>query len=78
MGVWILLYSSFFDRCSTELREVTLVEKLFVLTELYRKWKIPIDLLQFKFDIMEDKTYPVPEDGAFIYGLFLEGARWSR
>lgn len=27
---------------------------------------------------MEDKDYNSPDDGAFIYGLYLEGARWCR
>ena len=27
---------------------------------------------------MEDKDYNQPDDGAFVYGLYLEGARWCR
>jgi len=43
-----------------------------------RRWKIPIDLLTFTYQVMEDKDYNQPDDGAFVYGLYLEGARWCR
>jgi len=44
-----------------------------------RKFKIPIDHIDFDFDIRDkdgDCSEP-PSDGVYCKGLFLEGARWS-
>ncbi|CAH0561300.1 unnamed protein product [Brassicogethes aeneus] len=44
-----------------------------------RKHKIPIDKLTFDFEIMQtENIFNVPKDGAYIYGLFTDGARWDR
>lgn len=44
-----------------------------------RKNKIPIDLLGYDFEMQGDR-HPTKalEEGAFVYGLFLDGARWDR
>ncbi|KAL5267409.1 hypothetical protein ACHWQZ_G004450 [Mnemiopsis leidyi] len=45
-----------------------------------RKYKIPIDLLGFQFEVIKETESEVekPEDGVLVNGLFLEGCRWSQ
>jgi dynein heavy chain len=46
-----------------------------------RKNKIAIDRLNFSFNIKDDRTYKdikeKPEDGCYIYGMYLEGCKWD-
>jgi len=42
-----------------------------------RKYKIPIDLLTFDFEIINHAILEKPIDGSYIYGLYLESARWN-
>ncbi|XP_030655837.1 dynein heavy chain 3, axonemal [Nomascus leucogenys] len=45
-----------------------------------RKYTIPIDHIGFEFEVTPQETVMEnnPKDGAYIKGLFLEGARWDR
>nr|CAD7394770.1 unnamed protein product [Timema cristinae] len=42
-----------------------------------RKCVISIDSIDFNFKVLEQIPTTRPEDGCYIYGLFLEGARWD-
>lgn len=42
--------------------------------------EIAIDKLSFSFNVLDDSKETIKQpaaDGVFIYGLFLEGARWE-
>lgn len=51
-----------------------------VLQTHSRRYKTPINKLSFKFKVMDidlERLRDEPRDGVYIYGLFLEGARWD-
>uniref|UniRef100_A0A8C7GW60 Dynein axonemal heavy chain 3 n=1 Tax=Oncorhynchus kisutch TaxID=8019 RepID=A0A8C7GW60_ONCKI len=45
-----------------------------------RKYTIPIDFIGFEFEVTKQETHMEnkPDDGAYVKGFFLEGARWDR
>lgn len=52
-----------------------------ILQNYARKYSFPIDTVSFSFvlrDDMSDTHNIKPEDGSYIHGLFLEGARWDK
>jgi dynein heavy chain len=53
-----------------------------VLQTHARQYRIAIEKLDFAFEIMEqegpEEIEGKPEDGVYIYGLYIEMARWDR
>lgn len=51
------------------------------LQNFARRYKIAVDLLSFDYLIKDDMTHKdvtgKPEDGVFIYGIYMEGCKWD-
>jgi dynein heavy chain len=51
------------------------------LQNFARKYVIAIDKIGFEFKVLDHMTYQEvkekPEDGCYLYGIYLEGARWD-
>lgn len=51
------------------------------LQNFARKYKVEIDLLSFEFKVLDLmnplNVYERPVDGCYVYGMYLEGARWN-
>lgn len=52
-----------------------------ILQNYARKYQFPIDTVSFSFVMRRESVEELdtkPTDGCYIYGLFLEGARWNK
>jgi dynein heavy chain len=52
-----------------------------VLQTHSRRYKIAIDTLVFRTEVLDrsaDALHEPPKNGVYIYGVFLEGARWDQ
>merc|ERR1712060_816884 len=48
------------------------------LQNFARKFRLPIDTLVWTFQVLKkaQTEFETPESGCFVYGLFMDGARW--
>jgi len=47
------------------------------LQNFARRFTIPIDEIVFDFEFIDSEPEVKPKDGAYVYGLFIEGAKWN-